>query len=53
MRTLVIDNYDSFTWNLAHYIAEVNGIEPLVVANDAFSWEELLKQHGPLSLIHI
>jgi para-aminobenzoate synthetase len=43
VRTLLIDNYDSFTWNLAHYIAEANGEEPLVVRNDSFSWTELMK----------
>ena len=41
MRTLLIDNYDSFTFNLFHLLGEVNGEEPLVVRNDACSWEEL------------
>lgn len=53
MRTLVIDNYDSFTWNLVHYIAEVNGHEPVVVRNDAFTWEQLKHQHGPFDNIVI
>lgn len=30
---LVIDNYDSFTWNLVQYLAEL-GAEPHVVRND-------------------
>ncbi|MEU1090731.1 aminodeoxychorismate synthase component I [Streptomyces sp. NPDC005892] len=38
MRTLLIDNYDSFTYNLFHYLAEVNGREPEVVVNDDPRW---------------
>ncbi|WP_280381731.1 aminodeoxychorismate synthase component I [Nocardia wallacei] len=34
IRTLLVDNYDSFTYNLFQLIAEVNGIEPVVVRND-------------------
>src|SRR3954453_433997 len=41
MRTLLIDNYDSFTFNLFHLLGEVNGEEPIVVRNDELSWEEL------------
>ena len=33
---LVIDNYDSFTWNLVHYLMEL-GAEVEVVRNDALS----------------
>jgi len=33
---LVIDNYDSFTWNLVHYLQEL-GAEVEVVRNDAMS----------------
>ncbi|MGF7152960.1 anthranilate synthase component II [Novosphingobium gossypii] len=33
---LVIDNYDSFTWNLVHYVMEL-GVEVEVVRNDALS----------------
>jgi para-aminobenzoate synthetase len=35
---LLIDNYDSFTYNLYHYLAEVNGEEPEVVVNDDPMW---------------
>jgi para-aminobenzoate synthetase len=41
VRTLIIDNYDSFTYNVFHLLASVNGCEPLVVRNDELSWEEL------------
>ncbi len=33
---LVVDNYDSFTWNLVHYLMEL-GAEVDVVRNDALS----------------
>ncbi|GLF92641.1 aminodeoxychorismate synthase component I [Streptomyces yaizuensis] len=38
MRTLLIDNHDSFTYNLFHYLAEVNGREPEVVVNNDPRW---------------
>ncbi|RDI64136.1 aminodeoxychorismate synthase component I [Nocardia pseudobrasiliensis] len=34
LRTLLVDNYDSFTYNLFHLIGAVNGIEPVVLRND-------------------
>jgi len=39
VRVLVIDNYDSFTYNLVQYLGEL-GAEPLVVRNDRMSPEE-------------
>ncbi|GGQ84388.1 aminodeoxychorismate synthase component I [Couchioplanes azureus] len=38
MRTLLVDNYDSFTYNLFHYLAEVSGCEPVVIRNDDPDW---------------
>jgi para-aminobenzoate synthetase len=43
MKTLLIDNYDSFTYNLFQLLAEANGDEPIVVRNDETSWEELAR----------
>ncbi|WP_106188242.1 aminodeoxychorismate synthase component I [Umezawaea tangerina] len=34
MRTLLIDNHDSFTFNLFHHLAQVNGRDPVVITND-------------------
>ena len=36
---LVVDNYDSFTWNLVHYLAEL-GAETRVVRNDDLTASE-------------
>jgi anthranilate synthase/aminodeoxychorismate synthase-like glutamine amidotransferase len=41
MRVLVIDNYDSFTYNLVQYLGEL-GAELVVVRNDRAAVEELL-----------
>ena len=40
MRVLVVDNYDSFTWNLAHRLGEL-GAEVEVVRNDAMTVDEI------------
>ena len=37
---LLLDNYDSFTYNLYQYLAEL-GAEVLVVRNDKISLEEM------------
>ena len=40
---LLIDNYDSFTYNLWHYLGEL-GAEFTVVRNDAITVDEVLRQ---------
>jgi anthranilate synthase/aminodeoxychorismate synthase-like glutamine amidotransferase len=42
MRVLVIDNYDSFTYNLVQYLGEL-GAEVRAVRNDAATVEQLLE----------
>ena len=44
---LVIDNYDSFTWNLVHYLMEM-GAKVEVVRNDAMSAGQAISSGVPL-----
>ena len=44
MRVLVIDNYDSFTYNLVQYLGEL-GAEVLVRRNDEVTPEDVLMLH--------
>ncbi len=39
-RVVVVDNYDSFTYNLVQYLGEL-GAEPIVYRHDAISVEEI------------
>jgi para-aminobenzoate synthetase len=41
MSTLLIDNYDSYTYNVFHLLAAACGEEPIVVHNDMVSWKAL------------
>ena len=47
---LVIDNYDSFTWNLVHYLMEL-GAQVDVVRNDAMSAAQALSSGADAFLI--
>ena len=39
---VVVDHYDSYTWNLVHLIAEVTGVLPTVVQHDRVDPDEVL-----------
>lgn len=43
MKILVIDNYDSFTYNLVHAIKKISGLPVDVYRNDEISLEEIEK----------
>lgn len=53
MKILVLDNYDSFTYNLVHYLEELAGIEVAVYRNDqitieqAASFDKIVLSPGP------
>ena len=46
---LVLDNYDSFTWNLVQFLGEL-GADPRVVRNDELSVDEILSL-GPSRMV--
>jgi len=52
-KILVIDNYDSFTYNLVYYIEKLTGITPSVYRNneitldDVAAYEKILLSPGP------
>ena len=39
---LLVDNYDSYTYNLFHLIAAADGTPPVVIKNDRHAWDELV-----------
>jgi anthranilate synthase component II len=49
-KILVIDNYDSFTWNLVHYLMEL-GAEVEVVRNDAIGVGQAMSSGAQAYLI--
>ena len=52
-RLLILDNYDSFTYNLAHYVEEATGSRPDVRRNDEITvaevarYDKILLSPGP------
>jgi anthranilate synthase/aminodeoxychorismate synthase-like glutamine amidotransferase len=50
MRVLILDNYDSFTYNLVQYLGEL-GAEMDVVRNDAMSVEELVARAADRAVV--
>ncbi|MEV0469656.1 aminodeoxychorismate synthase component I [Streptomyces prunicolor] len=46
IRSLLIDNYDSYTYNLYQLMAQVYGVDPVVVANDDPRCVELAEDLG-------
>jgi len=41
MRILVLDNYDSFTYNIVHILRELDGLDTSVIKNDLIKMKEV------------
>ncbi|XP_031271661.1 aminodeoxychorismate synthase, chloroplastic isoform X1 [Pistacia vera] len=41
VRTLLIDNYDSYTYNIYQELSTINGLPPVVVRNDEWTWRDI------------
>ncbi|KAK9913250.1 hypothetical protein M0R45_037073 [Rubus argutus] len=41
VRTLLIDNYDSYTYNIYQELSVINGMPPVVVRNDDLTWKDI------------
>ena len=46
MKVLVLDNYDSFTFNLVQYLGEL-GADPVTIRNDVMAPDEAAQVHQP------
>ena len=52
MKTLLIDNYDSFTYNLYHYLLSLKcSVE--VIRNDKINSKEILKRKSIKKLLYL
>ncbi|KAH9703654.1 Aminodeoxychorismate synthase [Citrus sinensis] len=43
VRTLLIDNYDSYTYNIYQELSTINGVPPVVVRNDEWTWRDICR----------
>ena len=52
MKIVIIDNYDSFTYNLSHLIKEI-GADVTVIRNDQFTLNQLEPYDKKIGRAHV
>ena len=45
MQVLIVDNRDSFTFNLSQLVAKVTNREPIVIGNSELRWLDAVERH--------
>ncbi|KAK6929205.1 Chorismate-utilizing enzyme, C-terminal [Dillenia turbinata] len=43
VRTLLVDNYDSYTYNIYQELSVINGVPPVVIRNDEWTWNDICR----------
>lgn len=51
MRVLIVDNRDSFTFNLCQLVGKLTACEPLVIPNTEQRWRELIEDQGVAAVV--
>ena len=51
MKVLIVDNLDSFTFNLSQLVEKLTATEPLVIRNTEDRWRGLLRSHSIAAII--
>ena len=51
MRVLIVDNKDSFTFNLSQLVAKVTGYAPIVISNAERGWQDIADRHSVRAIV--
>ena len=51
MKVLIVDNRDSFTFNLSQLVGKLTACEPLVIQNTERRWRELITSNGVVAVL--